>query len=233
MKRLALVLAAAVLGSGCIASEPAPCAPYVTVDWSFLDADGNVLTSCGAAGVTYVDVYANGTQVGSFDCAGPARPVSLARGANDVIVEGVDAGGAVLFRELRTVDATTCGSQGTLAAQPAEGWLAVDYSFSPTNSCDLSQTTYMWIAVRDDLIPAPQANVTYDEGTTSAQVCSTTAAAPRYRLPVGNFTFLGINEVRAGAVHVAADCTDRPFDIGAAAVTTVSPVLVDSASACF
>ncbi len=45
MKPLALVLAAAVLGTGCY-TEDRNCPRSVTVDWTFLTADGAVVSSC-------------------------------------------------------------------------------------------------------------------------------------------------------------------------------------------
>lgn len=234
MTRLALILSAAVLGTGCIVvDDDRTCARSVTVDWSFQLADGSVTASCSTAGVAFIDVYANGFRVGSFDCFGPPGTVALAQGTNALVVEGVDAGGAIRYRELSTIDASTCGNQGTILTRPAQGLLVVDYSFFPVNACFATQPTFMWLAVQDDLAGQP---AFADTGTTSFQLCSTTAAAPRYALPVGPFTLVGIEEVLptgGGVTTVGSDCTDRPFEITATLETTVQPVLVSSSARCF
>lgn len=230
MKRLALVLAAAVFGTGCIFVDDDECDRTVTLDWSFRNADGGVTASCGDADVQVLDVWVNGVFWGSFDCLGPPGTVALVRGANLVIVEGIDSLGRIAYRDTFSVDASACGSQGTIATQPAEGWLAVDYSFSPVDACFSPGPTFIWLKVHDD-VAGQTAFV--ETGVTAFQECSVILAAPRYRLPVGSFTLLGVEEVSLSLGTVGADCTDRPFDIGAALTTTVQPVLVDSAIACF
>jgi hypothetical protein len=68
---------------------------------------------------------------------------------------------------------------------------------------------------------------------TSAELCSTTSTAPRWNLPIGQYTLVGINEVAPGPTALAADCTPRDATVAAVATTTLQPVLVDSASFCF
>ena len=68
MRRLALLLAASLLGTGCVVSDSTPtptCYPStITVRWpSFLLANGGVTTSCATAGVTFVDVFLGGASV--------------------------------------------------------------------------------------------------------------------------------------------------------------------------
>jgi len=234
MKRLALVLAAAVLGTGCFVDDTTTTCPRtLTLGWTFMDADGFALATCGAAGVGAVDVWTNNVFLARFDCLAYSGTVSLAAGSNLVTVEGIDSLDRIAYRDEFIIDASACGSQGTIQTQPAEGWLAVDYTFAPVNACYAPGPTYIWLDVYDD-IAAQTAFV--DTGVTSAQQCSVTAAAPRYRVPMGSFTLLGIQEmlpVVGGYSVVGTDCTDRPFDIGGGAVTTVSPVLFDSAAACF
>src|SRR6185369_10013575 len=63
MNRLALALAAAILGTGCIVVDddhPADCTRTVTVDWSFENADGGQTSDCTTAGVSALDVFVNG-----------------------------------------------------------------------------------------------------------------------------------------------------------------------------
>ena len=178
---------------------------------------------------------------------GPA-PAALASGPPDtVVITGdavvergeragavgvVDGTGRILYRAQPSVASGSCGDL-PVAVTPAQGTLAVDYSFSPTNACFSPQPTYMWTEVQDDI--AGQIAFV-DTGTGPANLCSTTAAAPQYLLPAGSVTLVGMTEDSPAppAGVVAADCTHRPFVIvGGASVTTVSPVLIDSGAACF
>jgi hypothetical protein len=236
MKRLALALAAAVLGTACGPSTPPPCTPSATIDWSgapgtgLRDPDGNPI-DCQTAGATWVDVFVNGGFVATFNCGDGAGTVPLFRGANDVIVEVGRNQSDILFRDFLTTNAASCGFQGTIASRPAQGWLAVDYSFAGGVDC-AAGTSYMHLAVRDD-VAFPDGGFS-DTGFGSAQVCSLTAAAPRYPAAWGNYTFLGINEVAGNGAILAAGCADIAFSIAPAATTTVSPVLsTTSTVACF
>ena len=76
MKRLAFALAAAVLGTACGSTTPPPCTPSATIDWAsgaagtgFKNANGGVTVNCLTAGADWVDVFANGALVGSFNCS--------------------------------------------------------------------------------------------------------------------------------------------------------------------
>jgi hypothetical protein len=230
MKRLILVLAAALLGTGCLWGDD-ECDRSVTVDWSgFVLAEGGPPAGCAAAGVGVVDVWLNGQFWGSFDCFGPPASVGLARGQNVLTVEGIDAQNRIAYREEVAVDSTSCGHRGTVATQPAEGFLELDYSFSPANACFAPQPTFIWLAVFDE-VAGDHAFV--ETGETAFQQCTVTDPAPLYRLPVGVFTLLGVEEVLPGGATVGSDCTDRAFEVGAALTTPVTPALVDSALQCF
>ena len=237
MKRLALALAAAVLGTACGSTTPPPCTPSATIDWAsgaagtgFRNANNGVTVNCLTAGADWVDVFANGALVGSFNCADLGGTVPVARGANDIIVEaGANAGNVILYRDHFTLNAASCTAQGTFASQPAEGWLAIDYTFSPNNFCS-TPPTFMWVKVLDQIA----GQVAFiDTGKTSAELCDVTAAAPKWNLPTGRYTLVGINEVDPTNLVLAADCTRRDADVAAAQTTTLSPVLIDSSSACF
>jgi hypothetical protein len=229
MKRLALVLAAALLQTGCL-WDGDECDRTATVDWTgFVLAEGGAPVGCAAAGVSDVDIWVNNGFWGTFACGGPPATVSLARGTNFVTVEGI-AAGQIAYRHTVSVDATSCGDRGIVATQPGEGFFEVDYAFAPANACFAPGPTYMWLMVFDD-VAGQTAFV--ETATTPFQECTVTAAAPRYRLPEGSFTLFGIEEVSVSLGTVGADCTDRPFDMGAGAVTTVQPILVDSSQQCF
>jgi hypothetical protein len=236
MKRLAPILAAAVLGTGCIvASEPPPpppCAPFVTVDWQFQLASGSVTTSCSTAGVSFVDVWSNGALVGSFDCLGPAGTVSLAPGANAMEVEGLDAAGAILYRDRFTLATAGCGAQAPVLAQPAEGRVTVAYAFTPVNQCFSPGPSFLWVKVHDDVAGV----IAADSAVAPEQyVCPN---ALTFRLAAGDYTLLKTEErVRLGTVPqtygtVARDCTALPFSVAPATPSTLNVALVDSSVSC-
>lgn len=234
MKPLALALVASALGTGCIVvDDDHSCSRSVTVDWSFQRADGGVTERCDTAGVARIDVWANNVRVGSFDCFGPAGTVALARGTNALTVEAVDGGGTVRYRDFLSVNADACGNRGTIASRPTQGYVDVDYAL-PSNACYPTQPTYMWLEVRDDVSDTTAFTET---GTGAFQTCSLTNPAPRYAVPVGTFTLLGIEEVLpigGGQVStVRADCAHRPFTVAAQQVTPIYPVLISSGTPCF
>lgn len=239
MKPLALVLATAatLLGTGCGVqhSPPPPCNPSAVIDWpSFLLANNTTTASCGTAGVTFVDVFANGVQVGHFACTGPAGTVGLAAGSNLVTVEGVDGAGTILYRDQFTVDAATCGPQGTFDAQPSEGIVEVSYHFSPSDVCFSPGPSFVWIRVQDDLAGVIAAD------SASAPETSDTCGIDfplRFRLATGSYTLLSTEEVIRGAsagsyVAVGRNCVPAGFTVGAATTTSVAPVLVDTNAFC-
>jgi hypothetical protein len=238
MKRLAFALAAAVLGTACGSTTPPPCNPSATIDWGsgaagtgLRDPDGNPI-DCQTAGATWVDVFVNGGFVGTFNCGDGAGTVPLVRGANDVVVEAGRAQSDILFRDRFTTTAANCGPQGAVSSRPGQGWLAVNYSFQGGVDCYSPGPTYMHLAVRDDLA-FPDGGFS-DTGFGTFEQCSITAAAPRYPVAIGDYTFLGINEVAGNGAILAAGCADLPFIIGRAATTTVTPVLsTTSSTACF
>lgn len=229
MKRLALVLAAAasVLGTGC--GPASHCARSATVDWSggFLGSD-NVVRGCADARVAEVDLFINGdvnTMARVACTSGAAQAVDLPSGSNVLTIEGVESGGRIAYRAEVSVT-PTCGDQG-IAVTPAEGTLALDYAFAPTNVCHAAQPSFIWTNVHDDV-----ANETafQDTATAGVNLCGTPLT---YRLPAGAFTLIGVNEYSQSAGIVGADCTHTPFNIAGGLTTHVPATLVDSTRACF
>jgi hypothetical protein len=231
MKRLALLLATTV-ATACGASNPPPCTASATIDWGsglsgtgLHDANGTPI-DCQTATATWVDVFVNGAFAGTFDCGAGAGTVPVARGGNNMVVEAGRGQADILFRDFFSVSAASCGPQGTFPSAPAQGWLAVDYSFVGGAAC-FAPTSYMSLAVQDDTAGQPSFS-------DSTQLCALAPApAPKYAVALGNYTLIGINEWFGSSI-VAADCRDYPFSIAPAATTTVSPVLsTTSSTACF
>jgi hypothetical protein len=231
MMRLALVLAAATFGTGCVFVDDDDDVCHtdraLTLQWDFQDFDG-AIRGCTASlrqPVDSVDVWVDGFFVTSFSCFSGAGTIVIGPGTPLVTVEGI-SGNTIAYRHEFFAN-SSCGDQ-LVSVRPAQGTLAVDYSFSPTNAC-ATPPTFVWIAVQDEVTASP----VFFEGTGSRETCSTVLAPPEYVLPAGPFTFLGAEEVAFPSAILAADCTLRPFDIAGGLVTTVAPVLVEPPVACF
>jgi hypothetical protein len=208
MTRLALVLAAAVLGTGCVVvHDDTACDRTVTIDWAFQNADGAVTASCAGAGVQLVDVWVNGGVV-TFDCFGPPGTVLLAPGANVITVEGIDAQNRIAYREDFSFDASSCGDHGTIATTPAEGRINLDYTVSTSPPC-LNGACFVWFSVWDDIAGQVAATV-------NASVQPTSFPYPDdlvFRLPVGSYTVQFIDVVSGGFAERCSSANPATFDV--------------------
>jgi hypothetical protein len=212
MKRLALVLAAAVLGTGCF-HDDSPCRRTLTLAWDFRTADGDVVgCSSASATVPYVDVYANDLPVGSFDCFAGGGTVSLPRGSSLITVEGVsvevDATERIIYRDEFTIDAGACGDQA-FAVRPGEGRVNIDYTAESAPACT-NGTCYVWFSVRDDILGLVATTV-------NAATAPTTFPYPAdvvFRLPVGPYTVEWMDIVSGGLSELGS-CTTPTFTVSA------------------
>jgi hypothetical protein len=238
MKRLALALAAAAVGTGCY--SPPPCNPTAAIDWrfqggttgGFLAATGGVFQTCADAGVASVAVRVNGVIVGTFACdLGAPAVVPLADGTNDVSVEAHDVAGTILFRHRFPLTTSSCGSQGVIVAQPGEGTVSLSYSFAPVNGCFSPPPSYIWIRVWDDLAGVVAAD---SASAPTANTCDITTPLT-FRLAEGSYTLLSTEEVIPSGLSyalVARNCAHAGVDVAAAQITPVSPVLQDDVAFC-
>ncbi len=233
MRRIALVLAAtAFLGTGCgsdrTSNGPAStCGRSVALQWDFGNADGAVLATCGAAGVRWVDVWVNGGLDSSFDCSVYAGTVSLDAGSNFVVVEGIDFdGNTILYRDRFTIDAPSCGSQGTVATRPAEGRVNLDYSVSSAPPC-ANGACFLWFSVFDDEANSVAAVVNADSVPTMYPYPNDVV----FQLPVGPYTVQWMDVVSGGLAE-RLSCTSPSFSVSPGAsvgeqqVVPPSPVLL-------
>jgi hypothetical protein len=238
MKRLALALATAAVGTGCY--SPPPCNPTASIDWSFqggttggfLAADGTVLQTCAGAGVASVAVRVNGGLVGTFACdLGAPAVVPLVDGTNDVSVEARDVSGTILFRHRFPLTTSSCGSQGVFVAQPGEGTVSLAYSFSPVNACFSPPPSFIWIRVWDDLAGVIAAD---SSSAPTANACDITTPLT-FRLAEGSYTLLSTEEVIPSGLSYAVtarNCVHAGVDVAATQTTPVSPVLFDDVNFC-
>jgi hypothetical protein len=227
MKRLALVLASALFGTGCFVHDDHDCDRLMTLEWEFQDFDGAIRGCTAPAGrdiVQTVDVWVDGVYVTSFFCEDLAGTIAISSRAQLVTVEGI-SGGRIAFRH-EFAPSPSCADQ-FVAVTPAQGTVAVDYAFSPDNAC-AAPATFIALSVRDDI--AAQ-NAVFEDAATGPS-CSVVDAAPEWLLPVGAFTLEWIEEVTGSGAVLAADCADRPFTVEPGLATVVQPTLLDTNVAC-
>ena len=153
MKRLALVLAAVVLGTGCIFvddDDSCDSQRHGGLDLPELPRPGHARAARRPAS-TSVDIYVNDRYVDDVSLLGPAATIfRIARGATLVRVDAVDlsAGGSGAHRATGTSSASTsatCGNHA-VAAQPAEALLDLNYAATcPSGPC------YLWFSLFDEL----------------------------------------------------------------------------------
>jgi hypothetical protein len=236
MRRLALLLAASVLGTGCIVSHDNTCTSTVSIGWpTFLLANGAQTPSCTAAGVSFVDVFMDDLPVGEFDCAqGGVSVLDVPSGTHRFTVEGLDApaasGGVILLRDERIVTSSACGEQ-IVTSTPAEGTLVIDYSFASSNVCNPG--SLMWFSVFDE-IAGKVAAVADETANTTSFRCGIDAIS--FVLPAGAYTLDRIEEVtptpppNGPLVPTANNCSPTTFTVEPVTVTSVPVVLADSIS---
>jgi hypothetical protein len=221
MKRLALVLAAAVLGTGCNHDD---CDPTVTLQWDFRTADGAVVgCSTVDADIRFVDVFVDDLPAASFDCGAGSGSIRLARGSSLFTVEGVDVTGRIIYRDEFVVDAGRCGNQ-LVATRPAEGRVNLDYG---TTLQTVPANTFVWFSVFD--------NIAGQVATELAEDVPLFNDYPRdlvFRLPAGSYT-VDFMELRSGGAPVRRACTAPTFTVtagsapGFAQLVPATPVPLD------
>ncbi len=231
MKRLALAIAATVLGSGCIVTSD-HCDRTITTDWAFTywsDAGAGAWVmnaGCASAGVSTVDVWMNGQFVDNLPClSGGITITGVPRGTHTIDVEGLASNGAILYRDSFSVSADSCGDH-SVPASPAEGFMNVDYTAA--GGCT-SSPCFLWLSVHDDI--ANQLAVAY-----SASGGATTFQYPNdvvLRLAAGTYSLDWMQLVSSGT-EVARACVLPTFQVAGAQTSLLSPAvaLVPTATAC-
>jgi hypothetical protein len=230
MNRLALVLAAATLGTGCVVVDHDDCdASTITLSWSgagFQRFDGTA-TGCVGAGVTDVDVFMNDAFVATFACAdGGAVITRVPSGTHALTVEGIDAArGVVAYRDEFTVQTDGCGNRSA-GVTMAEGSVNLDYQ--ALAGCT-SSPCFLWFSIHDDVANA-----------TAAAIDQNSPAAVKndfpypddvvVRLPAGSFTLDFMQLVSSSFLHEAITCGTMSFAVSGGQ-QTLTPV-IDLRSTC-
>ena len=241
MKRLALALSTAVLGTGCYVA-PDCTARNVSVAWSGFDGPGTgqVNQTCGTAGVPYVDLWLDGAQVqgpvgaSHFDCTTYGVTVAgISNGNHTMTVEGVAADGTINYRDEISFAASGCNDFALPAATPAAGSVDLVYAFQSGASC-ASATSYMWFTI-DDLVTGLVDPASVDAShTPRLWPCGPTD--PVFSLPAGNFQLRTMNEMVENPANVftqAAYLCKAPlaFSVVGRTQTVLNPSLADTGGA--
>lgn len=227
MNRLSILVAACLLGTGCVTHDTCDVRT-IRVDWSnnFLRGDGTP-GSCAVAdlradpAVVNVDVFVNGQYYDSRSCANSFLDVvGVTPGDYEIIVEGRDARDYVVTRDLFTVNASDSCADIFAKSQPAEGLLQLTYSFSdgvhpPTGAC--VQGSDVAFSITDTLIGSGPSAAAYPPSTIP---CSSGVIPLAY----GSYRLNWLQELSGGTVESSACGLSTAFNIGAATTTSVGPI---------
>lgn len=235
MKRLAAVLAAALLVTGCFHDDDC-FEGSVTIEWfDFLAADG-VPVSCGGAGVDFIDIFVDGQAVDQrFFCSdGGATIVGVPRGQHVFTVEGVQATGfadlgQIVNRDEFTIDAR-CGDR-FVSVQPAAG--VANLNYSAEGGCS-TPPCYLWFSVFDVTANRVTAAITKDSFVSEQRLFEYPGDVA-IELPAGPHTLQWMELVSepAGFDVEASRCTPTPFDVVPGVVTLSADIpLAEAGPAC-
>jgi hypothetical protein len=235
MKPLAVVLAASLLGIGCIVSDDCNTRT-VSIGWpTFLLADGTQTASCGAAGVSSVDVFMDGQSVGNFACTeGGVSVTSVPDGTHVFTVEGLDASSFIILRDEITLGAT-CGEQ-VVSVRPAEGTLRFAYGFEGDGPC-FAGGSFIWFNLTDETANAVTVAVDQNSANPETYVCGDVIS---FVVPAGTYA-VAMEEVVRGATPgqydlTAVACIPTRFTVAPAALSVVEITMTDptlTTVACF
>ena len=238
MKPLVLALATTLVGSGCY--QPPLCTTRnLQVDWSHgFDGPGALSAqSCGAAGVSFVDIFVNNQKVigpvgnGHFACGDLAEIIGgITDGATQVTTEGLAVDGStILYRDVQSFTASGC-NDFLVTTAPAAGDVNFAYQFYAGTTLlppagQVCAGPYLWLSVFDRSVGA--VTVLADAASNpQAYACGGTFTIS---LPLGDYDLRWMEEHGAspGYALLSEDCTDRPFTVASEATTQV-PVALDT-----
>jgi hypothetical protein len=241
MMRLALVLAAAAFGTGCVFVDDDHDCDFrdLTVTWSGFDgpAPSSVNLSCGAAGVAFVAVYFDGQLVSESLCADfGVTLLDVPAGGFTLTIEGVSGDGeTILYRENRDLSVGGCGDFA-VDARPAAGTVNLDYAFQSGSAC-AATPSFLWFSIFDleANLPAATIDALSSLGEKRTFVCPADVIV---ELPVGTYELDFMQEVVEGPATVFTEAAlacgvPLPFTVSSRATTVRAVSLADSGAACF
>lgn len=234
MKRIALLLAAVGLGSGCVVETTDTCdAGTLTLEWGFTAVNGAAGLACNStslsADIETVDIYLDGssTPAASYvDCYDYGISfLDVAAGSHDVMVEGYDAFNNVIARDWFTVSVAGCEDE-YVVAQPGEGII----EFLPT-VCELG-TTYLAYELWDRTgTPYVISAIYPDSALLTTFTCTEGIGFP---VPYGSYSLAAIEETNStGSTVYASKCTPTYVDVLTYGTTSTDVTLNTTDGACF
>ncbi|HSM92301.1 MAG TPA: hypothetical protein VLT47_05385 [Anaeromyxobacteraceae bacterium] len=230
MKRIALLLAAVAglgTGAGCTVSTGSACDPQsLTIDWRFIDANGNSGLGCGAAGVSDLDVYIDGARVVTAAPCDPAMAlqiVSPPNGVHRVVLEGYDSLGNFINRDWADLPIATCGDT-YWQASPGSGWL----EFQPTG-CSANNGNLLY-SLRD-VTRSPTGEVIdqIDSTLSLSTIATYTCQGGIYytaAMPYGDYELVDLEEVKGDlSMTYSSHCAAIPARVDFYSPTSYNPDL--------
>lgn len=223
MKRIAILLAAVGMGSGCIVSSP--CDRTLTVDWSFINLAGGSAPLCSDVGVATVDVYVDGALVaGAVPCTYYGLTTGVSSGSHIVMVEGFSGTNVIINRDWFAADTSNCGDN-LFHAAPGEGTTYIH----PTN-CSVP-ADYLTYELKD-VTRAPYVISAIYPNSASLGTYSC-GSGISFAVPYGNYDLTAIEETNTNATVVyASKCTATVADVLTFGTTTTNVAFTGTA-ACF
>jgi hypothetical protein len=213
MKRIAILLAAAVFGSGCYV---APCDPMeLAVSWQPVDVN-NVVSYCNggtlSTNVWYVDVYVDGVWYDQFNCdlGGVSySSADVSSGSHEIMIEGRNTTtGPPIIRDWYTYNVDSCGTTAAVM-YPAEAFihLVPDACDQYNTDFGVSYLNYSLVDWTWSLAPRIESEVI---GATTYPTCRSGVLTA---VPLGYYELTGIEEVTSGGSFYnngACDTTQFP-----------------------
>lgn len=225
MNRIAFLLAAVGLGSGCVVTSAPTCDPGdLLVNWTFVDVAGTGGLACNDAGLSAiidsVDVYVDDNLEGSIiPCADYGFLVpTLAAGWHTVRIEGF-AGSTIIARAFFSLE--VCGNT-VVDAQAGEG----EIEFLPA-ACSGGYMDYL---LTDITPPAP-----YTISSITTKLGDTTfpcASGVYFPVPYGNYRLDWIEERTNTGTFLYGLCTPTYLNVVGPGTTSKTVSLNQTTPAC-
>jgi hypothetical protein len=220
MKRIAILLAAVGLGSGCVVSTT--CDPQdLAIDWRFIDVNGtgNLLCTEVPGVINTVDIWVDGARWDTVTCDNLNLGITYANpgtGFHRVVVEGY-SGSTLVNRDWADVNVAECGTT-SFAANPGEGYLVV----GPT-SCAAGNGNLLY-SLRDHTRSATGYEYRWIRRGSGDPIASFSCVSHVYEyVPFGEYRLNGMENILSTSTTYAYACTPIDFVVDFNSATAFTP----------